>query len=110
MARPITDIDMKGVAHGAAPSVLSELTQRIIDFRRSPYFLVNCTVLAAFLCLGLGSAFLSWGISQNLKVLVWSGLSWFMLSFVIWAGLGVTALWMLVRLVIFVAREMRRQR
>lgn len=110
MARPTTNIDLDRVAHGAVPSVLTELTEAIIGFTRSPNFAFHCAVLAAFLCLGLGSAFLSWGISQNLKILVWVGLSWFMLSFAIWGVIGAVALWMLGKLVIFLAHAMRRQR
>ncbi len=104
------NIDMERIAHGAVPSMLAELTQAITDFRRSPYFMYQCAILAPFLCLGAGSAFLAWGIAQSSKILVWTGLSWFMLSFALWAGLGIVALWMLGWLVIFVAREMRRQR
>ena len=107
MARP--KIDMHSIAHGASPPVLTEITQALTEFGRSPNFLVHCTVLAAFLCLGLGSAFLSWGISQNLKIVVWAGLSWLMLSFALWAGLGVVTLWMLGRLVMDFVRAMRRE-
>ena len=108
MARP--KINMDPVAHGAAPSVLTELTDAIIGFRRSPYFLCHCAILAAFLWLGLGAAFLNWGISQDSHILVRAGLVWFMLSFAIWAGLGVAVLWMLGSLVSVVVREMWRQR
>lgn len=86
MARPKINIDR--VAHGAASSVSTELTDAIIGFRRSPHYLCHCAILAAFLCLGLGSAFVNWGISQDSNILVRAGLVWFMLSFAIWVGLG----------------------
>ncbi|MCY4417241.1 MAG: hypothetical protein OXE87_13180 [Chloroflexi bacterium] len=104
-----SNIDMDRIAHGAAPSMLAELRQAITDFKHSPNLVVHCAILAAFLCLGLGSAFLAWGIAQSSKILVWTGLSWFMLSFALWAGLGIVALWMLRSLVTVVVREMRRQ-
>ena len=69
----------------------------------------QCAIMAAFLSLGAGSAFLSWGISQRSNILVWAGLSWLMLAFTLWAGLGVVALWMLGGLIIVVVREIRRQ-
>ena len=104
-----SNIDMDRIAHGAAPSMLAELRQAITDFKHSPNLVVHCAILAAFLCLGLGSAFLSRGISQDSNILVRAGLAWFVLSFAMWAGLGVAVLLMLGSLVTVVVREMRRQ-
>ena len=108
MARP--KIDMHSITHGASPPVLTEITQALIDFRRGPYFVHQCAIVAAFLSLGAGSVFLSWGISQSSNILVWAGLCWFMLSFALWVSLGVVVLWMVGSLNIVVVRETRRQR
>lgn len=89
------NIDMDRVAHGDAPSVLTELTRAIAGVRHSPNLVYHCAIVAAFLCLGAGIASLKWGSAEHSLIIVWSGLGLFMLSFVIWAAIGIAVLWML---------------
>ena len=106
MAKP--NIDMDRIAHGAAPSVLTEFRQAINDFRRSPNLVIHCAIIVAFVCLAVGAALLKWGLSDGSEIIIGSALAFFMLSFVIWAAIAVAALWMLRGLVSYVVGEMRR--
>ena len=107
MARPNTGIDR--IAHATAASVMNASTQAITDFVRSPYRVYYCAFIAAFLCIGVGTVFLKWGISERSDTIVWAGLASLMLALAIWAGLGIAVLGMLWSLITDVIRYLRSE-